>query len=162
MGGSSVPGRPPPSSFAPRAKPQKNPPPATLTAHNLDLNTVTIPFTAQAVAAPGSHCRVFLRGHNLYALTNLASRPRRTPHSLHQPAAHRVSSLSSLNSHISAKTFPRRPLPHLPTTTITHATHMTLGARRRHRDTGLYGIITLRDHRCPGLISPPAPRKITC
>jgi hypothetical protein len=142
--------------------PKKNPPPATLTAHNLDLNTVTNPFTAHAVAAAGSHCRVFLRGHNLYALTNPASGPHRTPHFPHQSPSHRVSSLSSLNSHISAKTFPRRPPSHLPTTTIAHATHMTLGPRRRHRGTAPYGIITLRDHRCHGLLSPPAPRKITC
>jgi hypothetical protein len=105
--------------------PSKKTPRVTLTAHNLDLNTVTIPFTVDSVAAAGSRYHVFLRGQNPYALTNLASRPHRTPHSPHQPLPHRLSSLSSLNSHISAKSFPRRRLPHLRTTTITHATHMT-------------------------------------
>jgi len=36
---------------------------------------------------------------------------------------------------------------------------MTLGTRR-HRGTGPYGIIPIRDHRCHGLLSPPAPRKL--
>jgi hypothetical protein len=97
---------------------KKSPPPATQTAHNLDLSTVTIPFTAHATPAPGNHCRVFLRGHALYALTNPARKPRRARYSLCQPLSHGLSSLSSLNSHISAKTVPRRPRPHLSTTTI--------------------------------------------
>jgi hypothetical protein len=136
--------------------PKKIPPPATRTAHNLDLNTVTIPFTAHDTPAPGNHCRVFLRGHALYALTNPAGKPRRTRYSLHQPLSHGLSSLSSLNSHISAKTFPRRPRPHLSTTTITHPTHRTRGARRHHRCSGLCRIVTTREHRCSGLYSPPA------
>jgi hypothetical protein len=111
---------------------------------------VTIPITVHSVAAAGSHCRVFLRGQNPYARTNLVGRPHRIP-SPHQPPSHRVSSLSSLSSHISAKAFPRRRPPHLPTITITHATHMPTGARRRHRDTGLCGIFP---HKGSSLLRP--------
>ncbi len=45
----------------------------------------------------------------------------------------RLTPLTSLTSHISTKTFPRRRPPHLPTTT--HGSRMTLNPRPHHRDT---------------------------
>jgi hypothetical protein len=149
-------------SLTPPPKSQKKAPPATQTPPNLDLNTVTNPLTAHAIPAPRTHCRAFLRGHDLRAGTNPASRPSRTPFSIHQPLSHGLSSLSSLNSHISARTFPRRLRLHLPTTTILHATHRTRGARRYQRGAGLCGIISIRDHRCSGLYSPPACPTSSC
>ena len=100
--------------------PQKIPPPATLSGRNLDLNTVTIPFPAHSVTVGcrhRNHCRVSRRGHNPYALTNLATTLRRAPHYLHQPPAYR---LSALSAHILAKSLLRRRPPHRRTTTITH------------------------------------------
>jgi hypothetical protein len=59
-----------------RDRPRKIiPPPATLNAHNLDPNIVTILFTAQFVTATGNRCRVSLR-RGPYALKNPASKPR--------------------------------------------------------------------------------------
>jgi hypothetical protein len=95
--------------------PSKKTPRVTLTAHNLDPTTVTIPFTTQSVTATDSHSRVLLRGQNPCALANLASWSHRIQHSLRQPPAHRLSSLCSLNPHISAKSFPRQRPPHRPT-----------------------------------------------
>jgi hypothetical protein len=128
----------------------------TLTAHNPDLNTVTIPFAFHTFAAAGSHCRVFLSGQNPYARTHLAGTPHRAPHSPHQPPPHRLSAHSALSAHVFPKTFPRRRPPHLRTAIITLDTHMTPVTRRRHRDTKLRGITPMKDHRCPGRNSPPA------
>jgi hypothetical protein len=147
---------PAPSHPGLHLNPQKRPARVTLTAHNPDLSTVTIPFTVHSVAAARCPCRVFLRGQNPYARTNLTSRPHRTPHSPHQPPAHRLSAHSSLSSHVFPKTFPRRRPPHLRTTTITHATHMT-PARRRHRGTGL--LITASPHR-PAKRNRPSPAQL--
>jgi hypothetical protein len=92
--------------------PQKNP-----ATRNTNCTQSGSKYRDHSLHGP-CHCRVFFRGHALYALTNPAGKPRRTRYSLHQPLSHGLSSLSSLNSHISAKTLPRRPRPHLSTTTI--------------------------------------------
>src|ERR1700742_1143349 len=80
-----------PHATAVNTTPQKTPPPATLSAHNLDLTTVTIAFTTPSVAVTGNRCRVSLRGQNPYALTNPVSRPRLTYDDPDHPPAHRLS-----------------------------------------------------------------------
>jgi hypothetical protein len=128
----------------------------TQTPHNLDPNTVTIPFTAPPVAMAGSHCRVFLRGQNLCARTNLATRPYHTPHSLREPPAHRLSSLIRTFLRKSPRAGGRQasePVPSL-------ATHVNLSTCRRIRNTGQHGIIPRKDHRCPGFGTVLFPRNL--
>jgi hypothetical protein len=118
---------------------KKTPPHATLSAPNVDLNTVTIAFTAHSVTMIGNRCCVSLRGQNPYALTNAATRPRLTHHDPDHPPAHRLSAHSALSAHVFPKALPPRRLPRRQTTTITPIMRMS-SPPAVVEDTGLCGL----------------------
>ena len=120
-------------------------------ALNLHLISVTLPSTAHSSAAACSHCRVFPRERNSQASTQRVRRP-----------SHRYSSHSSLSSHI----FPNGFFDPATSTPQNNRHLQPQPADPPHQSHHLFahpcGIITLRDHRCHGVLSPPAPQKITC
>jgi hypothetical protein len=121
---------------------------------NLHQRHVNIAYTAHSSAAATSHCPVFPRGRNPHASTD----PARRSHCLHRPSYHRLSALSALSAHVFTRLLSRRPARRR-TTTVAHGSQITLDTQRHPHYAGLYRIGPIRDHRCLGLYSPPAPRK---
>jgi peptide chain release factor 2 len=128
--------------------------------HSVCIYSYVTIHTAHSNAAASSHRSVFLRGRNPHASTKLARCPKnRAMLYLHRPPAGR---LSALSAHVFLQKLLSAFVHHAPEQPPSPHRHVTHHPRRHPPDPHPCGIITLGDHRCHGVLSPPAPQKITC